>query len=154
MGWKFNALNYPYPAEIVDWLAMGSMDDAWWRSKDFERLSNEELVELGVFDGKIWDFKIWDFRIFIFLDIFLNFLLLDLREIEDGPDKPRGDGIRRGEVWCRISFQISQLPIVLCGELEKMSRGKSISYLGKNCRGKSNYMLLYRVGWVGYIDMF
>ena len=42
----------PYPAEIIDWLAMGSMDESWWRSKGFERLSNEELVELGVFDGK------------------------------------------------------------------------------------------------------
>lgn len=57
--------------------------------------------------------------------MFLSLLLLDLRAIEDGPEKPRGDGIRRGEVWCRISFQISQLPIKLCGELEKMSRGKS-----------------------------
>ena len=59
------------------------------------------------------------------LDILLIFLLLALREIEDGPEKPRGDGIRRGELWRRISFQISQFPILLCKELEKMSRGKS-----------------------------
>ena len=59
------------------------------------------------------------------LDILLIFLLLALREIEDGPEKPRGDGIRRGELWRRISFHISQLPILLCAELEKMSRGKS-----------------------------
>ena len=58
-------------------------------------------------------------------EISLIFLLLALREIEDGPDRPRGDGIRRGELWRRISFQISQLPILLCKELEKMSRGKS-----------------------------
>ena len=51
-GWRYNSMGYPYPAEVVDWLAMGSMDDSWWRSKGFERLSNEELVELGIFDGK------------------------------------------------------------------------------------------------------
>ena len=51
-GWKYNSMGYPYPAEVIDWLAMGSMDDSWWRSKGFERLSNEELVELGIFDGE------------------------------------------------------------------------------------------------------
>ena len=119
-------MGYPYPAEVIDWLAMGSMDDSWWRSREFERLSNEELVALGIFEG---EFRA--LRILIFLVMFLNLLLLDLRAIEDGPEKPRGDGIRRGEVWCRISFHISQLPILLCGELEKMSRGKSKHKLGE-----------------------
>ena len=113
-------MGYYYPMEVVDWVSMGTMDEAWWRSKAFEKLSNEELVELGVFEGKLRVF-----RILSFLEIILIFLLLDLRAIEDGPEKPRGDEMRRGELWRRISFQISQLPMSLCKELEKMSRGKS-----------------------------
>ena len=42
-----------YPVESVDWVAMGEKDAAWWLSKAYTRHTKEELVEAGVFEGKI-----------------------------------------------------------------------------------------------------
>ena len=44
--------NERYPVETADWEEMGQKDEVWWQSKAFERKSNAELVENGVFDGK------------------------------------------------------------------------------------------------------
>ena len=44
-----------FPMEKVDWEKMGEADQSVWISSNIKRLSNEELVELGVFDGKYSD---------------------------------------------------------------------------------------------------
>ena len=41
-----------YPVETADWETMGQKDESWWQSKSFKRMSNQELVENGVFAGK------------------------------------------------------------------------------------------------------
>ena len=54
--------------------------------------------------------------------IFNIFLFLELLAIEDGSDRPRG-GVRRGELWAVIAFQLSTSAVQLLNELERMSRG-------------------------------
>ena len=59
----------------------------------------------------------------IFLMSFLCFLL-DLLAISDSALDPRG-GVRRGELWSMVAFNISTAPVMLACELERMSRGRT-----------------------------
>ena len=55
---------------------------------------------------------------------FLIFLFLELLAIKDTADGPRGE-VRRGEIWANVAFHLSDEPIIMLGELERMSRGKT-----------------------------
>ena len=57
---------------------------------------------------------------------FLILLLrLDLLAICDSANNPR-TGVRRGELWSKLAFNISKSPFPLVCELERMSRGKTM----------------------------
>ena len=112
--------SYDYPVEKVDWEKMADADQATWLSSNIRPQTNEELVRLGVFHGK---FTFLRARISIFS--FLIFLiLLDLLSIRDSAGNPRS-GLRRGELWSKLAFNISKAPFQLICELERMSRGKT-----------------------------
>ena len=107
--------------EKVDWEKMGEGDQATWLSRNVRKQSNEELVRLGVFHGKSRLFFNTEIS---FLSILILFLRLDLLSISDSTGNPR-TGIRRGELWSRLAFNISTAPFQLLCELERMSRGKT-----------------------------
>ena len=109
-----------YPVEKVDWESMAEADQATWLSSNIKSQSNDELVRLGVFKGGLW---------FLSLEIsFFNVLIilfrLDLLSISDSAGNPR-NGMRRGEMWSRLAFNISTAPFQLVCELERMSRGNT-----------------------------
>ena len=41
-----------FPKEVVDWEKMGEAEQSVWISSDVKKLSNEEIVDLGIFDGE------------------------------------------------------------------------------------------------------
>ena len=49
-----------YPMEKVDWEKMGEAGQEVWISSNIKKLSNEQLVELGVFEGE-WVFRFSNF---------------------------------------------------------------------------------------------
>ena len=66
------------------------------------------------------------FRDFSFcLRVLIFFFLLDLLAISDSAGNPRA-GMRRGELWLMLAFNISTAPFQLVCELERMSRGMTI----------------------------
>ena len=65
---------------------------------------------------------------------FLIFRFLELLVIKDTADRPRGE-VRRGEIWANVAFHLSDEPIKMLCELERMSRGKTESVI---------FMKLYR----------
>ena len=122
---------YGYPMEKVDWVSMGESDHATWLSSGIKSLPNSELVRLGIFHGK-FDFEDFKRRIsFLSFLIFLTILFfLDLLAISDGAGNPR-TGVRRGELWARLAFNISKAPFPLICELERMVRGKTLNYVNE-----------------------
>lgn len=93
-----------------------------------------------MYGGRQWDSvknqtRSWLKLVFSTVSEFLHFLIsffsfniflfLELLEIVDGADRPR-DGIRRGVLWAVVAFQLSNAPIQLVNELERMSRGMAI----------------------------
>ena len=113
---------YGYPMEKVDWETMGEADQATWVSTNVAKQSNEELVRLGVFHGKLLYFRMNEILVLMALIFFFR---LDLLNISDSAGSPRV-GLRRGELWSRLAFNISKKPFQLVCELERMSRGKTI----------------------------
>ena len=57
--------------------------------------------------------------------VLILFFLLDLLAISDSAGSPRA-GMRRGELWMLLAFNISTAPFQLVCELERMSRGMTI----------------------------
>ena len=112
--------SYGYPVEKVDWERMAEADQATWLSSNIQPQTNDELVRLGVFHGELV-FRSARISFFSFL-IFL--FLLDLLSISDSAGNPRA-GLRRGEIWSKLAFNISRAPFQLVCELERMSRGKT-----------------------------
>ena len=116
---------YGYPMEKVDWVAMGESDQATWLSSGIKSLPNTELVRLGIFQGERMSDFIWSILLFSFLIFMFLRLLLDLLAISDNAGNPR-TGVRRGELWARLAFNISKAPFPLVCELERMVRGKTL----------------------------
>ena len=107
---------YGYPVEKIDWETMAEADQATWLSSNIKKQDNAELVRLGVFQGEFFSMEIFFFIVLII------FFLLDLLNVADSAGNPR-KGLRRGELWSKLAFNISNAPFKLICELERMSRG-------------------------------
>ena len=129
-----------YPEESVDWEQIGQKDEMWWCTKAIDKRSNAELVQSGVFAGEITVIRViiqWiAYSKFLSISLIrLIFLFLELLAIKDTATRPRGD-VRRGEIWANVAFHLSDKPIRMLSELERMSRGKtknnSFDWMTKN----------------------
>ena len=78
---------------------------------------------------------------------FLIFLFLELLAIEDTAERPR-EGIRRGELWSSIAFNLSKSPIELLNELERMSRGMTIIIIKMTVKNIKNLEFLKKMTFI------
>ena len=79
------------------------------------------MYQFSRFPAEIASYKGRNFFI-IWVSFLIFLLLLDLLAVSDSSSVPR-TGVRRGELWSRLAFNISEAPIQLLCELERMARG-------------------------------